>query len=98
MSDIKVDTRFQYYPSAHMECEEVMKKLGFKFVIIDAQRGSHTASIYIPKEDQERFRNELYHKTVEGTYRRFFFNITHIPCTDIEEFYVNYLKKIPKKY
>ena len=51
---------------AATECEAILQALGYGYVKVYGSRGSHTAEVYISKEDRERFRNELLHKTVQG--------------------------------
>ena len=56
------------------ECECIVRALGYSYVKVYGSRGSHTAEVYISKEERERFRNELLYKTVQGiSSRKFFF-------------------------
>lgn len=59
---------------AATECEAILRALGYNYAKVYGSRGSHTAEVYISKEDRERFTNELLHKTVQGiSLRKFFF-------------------------
>lgn len=92
MSDIKVNVEFNYPPMAHEECKAVLERLGFRHFSIQPERGSHTAEIYFFEGEEQKFMNELYHKTVETGRRRMFFSkTTH--CGNLPYYYVNYLKK-----
>ena len=80
---------------AASECEAILRALGYGYVKVYGSRGSHTAEVYISKEDIERFTNELLHKTVQGiSSRKFFFaKYTHPLLGEIPgEFTVNYIK------
>ena len=80
---------------AATECEAILRALGYGYVKVYGSRGSHTAEVYISKEDIERFTNELLHKTVQGiSPRKFFFTkCTHPMLGEISgEFVVNYIK------
>ena len=53
----------------------------------------HTQQKYISKEERERFRNELLHKTVQGiSSRKFFFTKCIHPLRKPDEFVVNYIR------
>ena len=92
MSDIKVNVEFNYPPAAHEECKAVLEQLGFRHFRIYPERGSHTAEIYFFDEDEQKFMNELYQKTVVTNRRRMFFSKAH-PYGLTPYYYVNYLKK-----
>ena len=80
---------------AASECEAILRALGYGYVKVYGSRGSHTAEVYISKEDIERFTDELLHKTVQGiSSRKFFFTkCTHPTIGEIPgEFVVNYIK------
>ena len=91
MSDIKVNVRFNYSPMAHEECKAVLEQLGFEHFSIQPERGSHTAEIYFFDGEEQKFMEELYHKTVETSRRRMFFSKTS--QYGLPYYYVNYLKK-----
>lgn len=77
------------------ECEAILHALGYGYVKVYGTRGSHTAEVYISKEDRERFTNELLYKTVQGiSSRKFFFSkCTHPMLGEIPgEFTVNYIR------
>lgn len=77
------------------ECEAILRALGYGYVKVYGTRGSHTAEVYISKEDRERFRNELLHKTVQGiSSRKFFFTkCIHPTLGEIpDEFVVSYVR------
>ena len=79
---------------AASECEAILRALGYGYVKVYGSRGSHTAEVYISKEDRERFRNELLYKTVQGiSSRKFFFGKCYHPTLgEIPyEFVVNYI-------
>ena len=81
--------------SAAYECECILRELGYGYVKVYGTRGSHTAEVYISKEERERFRNELLHKTVQGiSTRKFFFSkSTHPLLGEIPgEFTVSYIR------
>ena len=80
---------------AASECEAILRALGYGYVKVYGTRGSHTAEVYISKEDRERFKNELLYKTVQGiSSRKFFFaKCIHPTLGEIPgEFVVNYIK------
>lgn len=80
--------------AAH-ECEAILRALGFNYAKVYGSRGSHTAEVYISKEERERFTNDLLHKTVQGiSSRKFFFaKYTHPLLGEIHgEFTVNYIR------
>lgn len=80
---------------AASECECILRALGYGYVKVYGTRGSHSAEIYISKEERERFRNELLHKTVQGiSSRKFFFSkCTHPLLGEMtDEFVVNYIR------
>ena len=80
---------------AASECEAILRALGYGYVKVYGSRGSHTAEVYISKEDRERFRNELLHKTVQGiSSRKFFFGKCYHPTIGEipDEFVVNYIR------
>ena len=80
---------------AASECEAILRALGYGYVKVYGSRGSHTAEVYISKEDRERFTNELLHKTVQGiSPRKFFFaKSIHPMLGEIPgEFVVNYIR------
>lgn len=77
------------------ECEAILRALGYNYAKVYGSRGSHTAEVYISKEDRERFTNELLHKTVQGiSSRKFFFaKYNHPLLGEIHgEFTVNYIR------
>ena len=77
------------------ECEAILRALGYGYVKVYGTRGSQTAEVYISKEDRERFRNELLHKTVQGiSSRKFFFTKCIHPLLgeNPDEFVVNYIR------
>jgi hypothetical protein len=80
---------------AAYECECILRALGYGYVKVYGTRGSHTAEVYISKEDRERFRNELLNKTVQGVSSRKFFFAKYIYSTLGEitrKFIVNYIR------
>ena len=80
---------------AASECESILRALGYGYVKVYGTRGSHTAEVYISKEERERFRNELLYKTVQGiSSRKFFFSkCTHPIIGEMhDEFVVNYIR------
>ena len=80
---------------AATECEAILRALGYNYAKVYGSRGSHTAEVYISKEDRERFTNELLHKTVQGiSLRKFFFaKYTHPLLGEMHgEFTVNYIR------
>lgn len=64
--------RYGWRIDAAMECELCLRSLGFGYVKIDRQRGSHGAELYIPEEDRERFEKEVVNRTLVGEYRSFY--------------------------
>ena len=77
------------------ECEAILRALGYGYVKVYGTRGSHTAEVYISKEERERFRNELLHKTVQGiSSRKFFFTkCIHPTLGEISDnFVVSYVR------
>lgn len=97
MSDI-IKVRVPEYTKlcgAATECEAILRALGYNYAKVYGSRGSHTAEVYISKEDRERFTNELLHKTVQGiSPRKFFFGkYMHPTLGEIPgEFVVNYIR------
>lgn len=97
MSDI-IKVRVPEYTKlcgAATECEAILRALGYNYAKVYGSRGSHSAEVYISKEDRERFTNELLHKTVQGiSSRKFFFaKYTHPLLGEIHgEFTVNYIR------
>ena len=80
---------------AASECEAILRALGYNYAKVYGSRGSHTAEVYISKEDIERFTDELLNKTVQGiSPRKFFFaKYIHPMLGEIHgEFTVNYIK------
>ena len=80
---------------AAIECEAILRALGYGYVKVYGIRGSHTAEVYISKEDRERFRNELLYKTVQGiSSRKFFFSKCTHPLfgENPDEFVVSYIR------
>lgn len=80
---------------AATECEAILRALGYGYVKVYGTRGSHTAEVYISKEERERFRNELLHKTVQGiSPRKFFFAKSIHPTLGEmpDEFIVSYIR------
>ena len=80
---------------AATECEAILRALGYGYVKVYGSRGSHTAEVYISKEDRERFKNELLYKTVQGiSSRKFFFGKCYHPTIGEipDEFVVNYIR------
>lgn len=80
---------------AASECEAILRALGYNYAKVYGSRGSHTAEVYISKEDRERFTNELLHKTVQGiSSRKFFFGKCYHPTLGEipDEFVVSYIK------
>ena len=80
---------------AATECEAILRALGYNYAKVYGSRGSHSAEVYISKEDIERFENELLYKTVQGiSPRKFFFGkYMHPTLGEIPgEFVVNYIK------
>jgi hypothetical protein len=80
---------------AASECEAILRALGYGYVKVYGTRGSHTAEVYISKEDRERFRKELLYKTVQGiSSRKFFFGkCIHPTLGEIpDEFVVSYIR------
>lgn len=77
------------------ECETILRALGYNYAKVYGSRGSHSAEVYISKEDRERFKNELLYKTVQGiSSRKFFFGkYMHPTLGEIPgEFTVNYIR------
>jgi hypothetical protein len=72
--DIKCRVNFNYSVGAAEECKACLHFLGFRYVSIKKQRGSHGAEIWIPDEDKERFEKEILGNTLIGERRRFFFS------------------------
>lgn len=80
---------------AASECEAILRALGYNYAKVYGSRGSHTAEVYISKEDRERFRKELLHKTVQGiSSRKFVFGKCIHPLLgeNTDEFVVNYIR------
>ena len=80
---------------AATECEAILRELGYGYVKVYGTRGSHTAEVYISKEDRERFKNELLYKNVQGiSSRKFFFGKCYHPTLGEipDEFVVNYIR------
>ena len=93
---IKVQVpEYTKFCGAANECECIIRALGYNYAKVYGSRGSHTAEVYISKEDRERFTNELLNKTVQGISPRKFFFVKYIHPTLGEihgEFTVNYIK------
>jgi hypothetical protein len=91
---VRVPEHTKMFGAAY-ECECILRELGYGYVKVYGTRGSHTAEVYISKEERERFRNELLYKTVQGiSSRKFFFGkCIHPTLGEIpDEFVVNYIR------
>jgi hypothetical protein len=91
---VRVPEHTKMFGAAY-ECECILRELGYGYVKVYGTRGSHTAELYISKEDRERFRNELLYKTVQGiSSRKFFFGKCIHPLLgeNPDEFVVNYIR------
>lgn len=79
-----------YYPCAADECEMILRGMGFR-VQLKRVRGSHSAEIYVPKEERSRFDEQILRKTIIGKNRKFFMGEGEY--FGVHYYYVNYLKK-----
>jgi hypothetical protein len=72
--NINCRINLNYVVGAAEECEACLHFLGFRYVSIKKQRGSHGAEIWIPDEDKERFEKEILGNVLIGELRWFFFS------------------------